>query len=96
MMAMIPSDVKTRKSLDTGGALEKLMIVIIALLAVDRLIIPHVHKALSLIVYVITALLVLYLVLPNKKNYGTSGYMRLLLSIKYCFGKIKDKVVRNQ
>ena len=46
-MAMIPSNVKTSKTLDTGGMLEKLLVVMIAVVMADTLITPYVHKALS-------------------------------------------------
>ncbi len=95
-MAMIPSNVKTSKTLDTGGMLEKLIIVMIAVVMVDTMVTPYVHKALSPLVYIVTAVLVLYLILPNNKNHGTSGYMRLLLVVKYYVYKIRDKVVKNQ
>ena len=90
-MAMIPKKVKTSKSLDTGGMLEKTMVVLIVILFVDTFLTPHIHKSLSPLMYVTITLVTLYLIFPNKKNYGLSGHMRLILMLRYQLNKLKER-----
>lgn len=93
-MAMIPKKVKTNKMMDMGGDLEKVLVVLIVLMFVDTVLSPHVHKSLSPLMYALIILITLYLILPNKKNYGMSGYTRLIFMLKYLLDKLKRKAAK--
>lgn len=93
-MAMIPKKVKTSKIAETGGNLEKMMLVLSVLILVDVVLSPHIHQSLSPLMYATIALSTLYLILPNDKNYGTSGYMRIIVMLRYYFNKLKEKVAK--
>lgn len=90
-MAMIPEKVKTSKTLDVGGVLEKVLIVLIVLVFADSILAQHVHKTVTPLMYAAVVLITLYLILPNKKNYGTSGYTRMILVLKYWIEKQKER-----
>lgn len=91
---MIPQKVKTQKVMDTGGGLEKAVIVLIVLMFCDTVISPRVHSSLSPLMYFMIVIITLYLIMPNKKNYGSSGCTRLVLALKYQINKWKERVVK--
>lgn len=88
---MIPKKVKTNKTMETGGMLEKIIVVLVVMMLVDTFLTPHIHKSLSPVMYVTITIVTLYLIMPNKKNYGTSGHMRLILMFRYQIKKMKDR-----
>lgn len=94
-MAVIPMKAKTNTTEDNGISFEMLVIVLGAVMFLNRIFENRVHSSLSTLLMVVLIGVVVYLFLPNKRNRGKNGYLRLLICMKYMIHKIKERIYKH-
>lgn len=93
-MALIPKKSKNAMiSLDSLG-FETMIMLLMVLMFGSSFISEFVHVKFELLANIYIILLVVYLLLPNRQNYGKNGAQRVMICMKYYFRKIRRKVCR--
>ena len=90
-MALIPSNSKSNKITDNGINLEVLMILFVVIIIGQKIFEGRVHSWLSWLLIVLLGGIAGFCVLPNSKNHGQIGYVRLLNFIKFNIRKIEER-----
>lgn len=91
-MAKIPSKSKTNNLEDSNMSLEAVLIIFLVVLIGNKVLENCVHGSLSFLLLILIILIIGFFILPNSKNKGKNGYMRISIYFKYLALKIRERI----
>ncbi|MEG0409033.1 MAG: hypothetical protein RR623_09180 [Bacilli bacterium] len=94
-MAIIPKKSKTNGGDEGGINLEALMVVGAMSIMLNSLLEGKVHEKLAPFLFPTLCLFGMFLLIPNGINKGKSGYMRIIICLKYQLNKLQERISRH-